>query len=132
MGAVPSGTGDERDPLLPLRQRAPVEFACAVGVAIVLTCALMVKAWVLSARYDPGMGSGLVPSRTDYDVAARPLLPGLRPGWFMGRHNDLSDHQVCQPLFFFAPRGYCGSTSLSRCTSTPRSGGYIIGRTAPY
>ena len=46
-----------------------------------MASAMMVKAWTLSARYDP-----------DLHADTR-RLPGVQPGWFMGRHNDLSDHQ---------------------------------------
>ena len=73
----------------PLRERAPVEFACALTTAVTLASAMMCRAWALSARYDPGLGSGATGGMRR---EVRPL-PGLTEGWFMGRMNDLSDHQ---------------------------------------
>ena len=68
-----SGGGGDDEPLPPLRKRAPLEFALALFACVACTSAMMVKAWVLSARYDPGL-----------NPAARPLR-GLTPGWFLGK-----------------------------------------------
>lgn len=110
------------------RAASPFELAVAGTLAVSLFGAAVLKAVVMSARYDPGLspawrercatveallgfgGGGGLGGRGEGDAstststssspsggrfssgAAR--LPGVRPnGWFMGRANDLSDHQ---------------------------------------